>query len=226
MKTALAIFAKTAELSPVKTRLAADIGKDDAETFYKLSVNSIEIVAKTASDLNHNLQPHWCLAEEEGINYPQWQSFPALWTGEGGLGERLASISETLLETHDAVIFIGTDSPQISPDILAEAVNMLEANPNEHVAGPALDGGFYLFGSSTPVPREIWEAVAYSVETTLADLENRSNEAGMKIHRLEPQQDVDTVSDLRMLKATLKNKKPELLPAQAELLIWLETGNF
>jgi len=60
----------------------------------------------------------------------------------------------------------------------------------------------------------------------LADLESRLNEAGMKIHRLEPQQDVDTVSDLRMLKATLKNKKPELLPAQAELLIWLETRNF
>ena len=41
----LGIFAKTAALSPVKTRLAASIGKAEAEQFYHLSVLAIEQLA-------------------------------------------------------------------------------------------------------------------------------------------------------------------------------------
>jgi len=46
MSGALAIFAKTKSLSPVKTRLAADIGKPLAEAFYSLSVEAVAEVAK------------------------------------------------------------------------------------------------------------------------------------------------------------------------------------
>ena len=42
MATALAIFVKTPELSPVKTRLAKDIGKESAIRLYKSFVDIIE----------------------------------------------------------------------------------------------------------------------------------------------------------------------------------------
>jgi len=222
MKIALAIFAKTAELSAVKTRLASDIGDEKANAFYALSVKAIETVSKAVMQENENIHPHWSIGEEVGTTYPQWQSFPAIWTGGGGLGERLASISKKLFETHDAVIFIGTDSPQISPQILLEAGSLLKENSHSHIAGPALDGGFYLFGSNRPVPRNIWEAVQYSSDTTLEDLSNRLQKTDVHIHQLVPEQDVDTIHDLISLRDTLTNKKPELLPAQVELLNWLK----
>jgi len=224
MKTALAIFAKTAELSPVKTRLAADIGEENAKAFYHLSVEAIEAVADAAA--GQNICPHWCIGEADGIDYPQWQSFPSVWTGDGGLGTRLANISKALFKTHDAVIFIGTDSPQLSPDIFEKTIARLKTNPNECIAGPANDGGFYLFASSKPVSRKIWEAVQYSVETTLTDLEAHLQKQAIKTTHLEPEQDVDIATDLETLLTTLKKKQPELLQAQAALLDWLEEQNW
>lgn len=222
MKTALAIFAKTAELSPVKTRLAADIGEENAKAFYALSVKAVEAVAKAASLGNAKLFPHWCIGEETGVTYPQWQSLPAIWTGDGGLGERLATISEILFATHDMVMFIGTDSPQILPDVLNKAQQALQSNASKFIAGPALDGGFYLFGSNQPVPRNFWEAVEYSVDTTLEDLIARLEANGENVELLPAEQDVDTLADLPTLKHALENKKPELLTAQVELLNWLK----
>ena len=41
MKIAIAIFVKTPNVSPLKTRLAASLGKEKSLHFYKLSLNSI-----------------------------------------------------------------------------------------------------------------------------------------------------------------------------------------
>lgn len=221
MKTALAIFAKTAELSPVKTRLAAAIGEEKAKAFYAHSVKAVEAIAQSAAQDNENIHPHWCVGEEAGIDYPQWQNFPAIWTGSGGLGERLATISETLFASHEAVIFIGTDSPQILPDVFQKTIGILERNPEFCIIGPAKDGGFYLFASRRPIPREIWEAVKYSVNTTLIDLTSRLQKNAIKTNMIEIEQDVDTLSDLKTLKRVLENKKPGVLPAQVKLLDWL-----
>ncbi|MEM9276960.1 MAG: DUF2064 domain-containing protein [Pseudomonadota bacterium] len=221
MKCAIAIFAKTVGLSPVKTRLAADIGTENAEAFYKLSVQAVKAIASDAAIRNADMVPHWVLAEEGAVGRDEWRSFPAIWTGEGGLGKRLANVSEQLFETHDAVMFVGTDSPQLQADRFLDALAHLQEYPHMHVAGPAVDGGFYLFGSTTPVHREIWEAVTYSADTTLDDLETRIEEAGGSTGRIDVEQDVDTLKDLEVLKTELQRRSGELLPEQIQLLRWV-----
>lgn len=218
MKCAVAIFAKTPGLSPVKTRLAADIGQEQAETFYGLSVKAVEAVAMAASEQSP-LVPHWALAEEAAITYPQWQGFPAFWTGEGGLGTRLANLSDALFSDHDAVMFLGTDSPQLTPSRLMEAVAMLKARPEDCICGPADDGGFYLFASSSPLKRETWESVTYSANTTLEELVMAS---GRKFFRLPVEQDVDVVADLVRLHSRFENAGTKLLPEQLVLKNWLD----
>ncbi|MEM7068531.1 MAG: TIGR04282 family arsenosugar biosynthesis glycosyltransferase [Pseudomonadota bacterium] len=218
MKVAIAAFAKTIGLSPVKTRLAAEIGEQKAEEFYRLSVAAIEEIMLAVKQSDPDVYTFWALAEESAVRLRQWQKLECLWTGEGGLGTRLANISEALFTTHDAVIFIGTDSPQISPAHLAKTVEYLNSGSADCVFGPALDGGFYLFGTTNPVSRDVWENVTYSTDTTLAELQGQISMAGLKIQELEVEQDVDQLPDLAALVDRLQNDRGSLLLSQVSLL--------
>lgn len=222
MKCALAIFAKTIGMTPVKTRLAADIGVRAAETFYRLSIDCVGACVREAVAFNPHIVPFWVLAEEEAVDLDQWRGFNSMWTGEGGLGSRLATVSEALFEDHDAVVFIGTDSPQLTSDIFQEAYDRISSTQHGCVAGPAEDGGFYLFGSAKPVQREIWESVHYSLNTTLAELQALLEDTGRPIDALTVEQDADVADDLARLEARLDQQRSKLLPAQLELLQWLQ----
>ncbi len=223
MNIAIAIFAKTAGLSAIKTRLAADIGKADAEAFYALSVSCVETMVGTAVEkCPVDLTPYWALAEAEGPNQFSRRDFIARWTGEGGLGTRLWRVSQELLKDHDGVILIGTDSPQLDCKHILDAVFEMTKNREGCVIGPARDGGFYLFGSLRPVSKEVWEAVSYSTETTRNDLVARLKSKGQEAVFLSVEQDVDVVSDLKELENALVERKSELSVSQLRLLEWLQ----
>ncbi len=223
MKIAIAVFAKTIGLSPVKTRLAADIGQEKAETFYQMSVTCVQEILEAAVIQNPKIFPHWVLAEEDAPTRSEWNTFPALWTGEGGLGERLSNVSHELFKNYDVVILIGTDSPQMSAKRLLQTVLTLEVNPGLiHVAGPARDGGFWLWGSHKPMPLEVWKSVTYSADTTLEELVKATNDYGHNVHIDHKMQDVDVLENLITLQKELEQKSNILLPAQIVLLKWLQ----
>lgn len=226
MKIAIATFAKTIGLSKVKTRLAKSIGDENAEAFYRLSVSAVREVLEKTQEQHSNVFPHWALAEEEAVELEQWSSFPCLWTGEGGLGTRLWHISTTLLKDYDIVFLIGTDSPQISPKRLLQIAQMMEVNPEiEQVAGPASDGGFWLWGSKKPLPKSVWENVTYSVDTTLEELTAQALKHVSFVHVTHRMRDVDELEDLKMLQETLEHRGATLLPAQVKLREWLQVNN-
>ena len=216
-KVGLGIFAKTAQLSSVKTRLAASIGKDEAEQFYHLSILAIEDLARA---LPSAIQPYWAIAEEHGLSYAQWQNLPRFWTGDGGLGARFHQVYTKLLQSHAAAMLIGTDSPQLTPALLEDAQMYLKQNPKSIVIGPCSDGGFYLFAGGVEIPQAYWNAVAYSESSTLQQLIALLEKLEVKIHYLPEQQDVDEEEDLHMLRSTLSSQ-PQLLSAQKQLLSWL-----
>lgn len=217
MTGALVLFAKTPGLSPVKTRLAADIGRAKAEAFYRHALACIEELALDATQLSHNtLIPYWAVGEQEGLGNPLWKNLNALWTGEGDLGERLAHIYATLLQQHDHVILIGTDSPQLQPHALIEAHVFLATKTNA-IIGPAADGGYYLFGGNMAYPKEMWLSVPYSTNTTCS----------IFIEKLKPYCavtemahtfDVDTLDDLYKLKT---HSYLLTRPKQIKLAEWL-----
>lgn len=226
MKVAVAIFAKTIGLSSVKTRLAADIGQESAEEFFRLSIACIQEVLGEVKAQNGNVFPHWALAEENAPKRDEWRSFPAMWTGEGGLGTRLANVSQALLQSHDAVFLIGTDSPQMSPKLILQALQAFQVNPQlEHIAGPAADGGFWLWGSTKALPAELWEEVSYSQDTTLEELIKAVNGYGQHVAISKRMQDVDVLADLISLQKTFEQKEGLILPAQIKLLNWLQKHN-
>jgi len=223
MSGAIAIFAKTKSLSPVKTRLAADIGESLAEAFYTLSVEAVAEIAKTAGKQSDNdFISYWALAEKEAVDYKEWQDFETIWTGEGDLGKRLHNIYSTLRKKHDYVILIGTDSPQLEPELITTAIKKLKQQPESCVIGSAFDGGFYLFAAKIPIKEQIWTQVNYSQSVTLEELSSNLAAHGITIQLLSSQGDIDTVNDLKPLLNALEANR-NLLPAQRKLYRWLQS---
>lgn len=223
MKTALAIFAKTPELSPVKTRLALDFGQTNAQTFYRMSVDAVEEMALTAKELSKNtIDLFWAMPEKQAAEQKKTKSFPVLWTGGNGLGESLANISEELLGRYKQVILIGTDSPQLKPSVILKTVDKLSSKPDSSVIGPSTDGGFYLFGSNTRIPRDIWSRVAYSRENTLKQLLTQLENSGYTVSMISEEIDVDHFDDLNLLYQTFRDNQNDMLPEQRNLYIWLK----
>lgn len=223
MTGALAIFAKTSSLSPVKTRLAVDIGTTRAEKFYELSVAAVEEIVKVSQKQNNNaFVPYWALAEKDAVTYKQWQGFDKIWTGEGGFGARLHNIYSTLCQKHDYVILIGTDSPQLEPALFSDVIKKLSEQARSCIIGPATDGGFYLFAMKVAMAESLWMNVEYSQATTLEKLSSNLIRQGIDIQLLSPQGDVDTINDFKPLIRALEANN-NLLPTQRKLYRWLQS---
>src|SRR5260221_460144 len=108
--SAIAVFVKTAGVSPVKTRLAASIGQEKAENFYSLSVKAIEATLKKLSAKDSNVVPYWAVAEKEALEVSRWSGFRRIFQRDGTLGHRLFSVYSELLKKHSTVLLIGADS--------------------------------------------------------------------------------------------------------------------
>ena len=210
MSTALAIFVKTPGLSPVKTRLAASLGTPQAVHFYQLCVKAITATAKQSG-----LPTYWAVAEEEGLSNPLWQDFPQLHTSPGNLGERQGAIYETLRKDFETVLLVGADIPQLSVSILHAARASLKNH--DFVLGPAKDGGYYLFGGRTALPKHIWRDVPWSTPQTMQKLEEALPSPAAHLQSLT---DIDTVQDLLALP---KEMGTNATPEQEAILSWIKS---
>lgn len=220
MSGAIAIFVKTPGLSPVKTRLAATLGQETAEAFHLASSLSVASVAQELS-VASGIQSYYAVAEQSAVNHNYWDDLPCVWQGEGGLGERMAHIYETLLKQYDFVMLVGADIPQMTVSELLGAVTWLDREEHARLAfGPSVDGGFWSFGGNCPVPENVWTDVMYSQADTGVQFLNGIESLG-EIKILSPLRDVDEVSDLLPLRDALLNLI-EPLPEQYELLRFLD----
>ncbi len=113
MSGAIAVFVKTPGLSPVKARLAATLGQKNAEAFHLAASRSVASVVQSLSQKT-DIQSYYAVAEKSALTHSYWEDLPCLWQGEGGLGERMAHIYQTLLNTHDFVLLVGADIPQMT----------------------------------------------------------------------------------------------------------------
>jgi len=215
MSTAIAIFVKTPGLSPIKTRLAADIGSTEAIRFHRLAAAATAEVISACGPL---LTPYWAVAEEAAFADETWLGFPRIWQGPGSLGQRLHRIHAQLLNRHDSALLIGADTPQLTPALLQRSTAMLREPETSYVMGPANDGGFWLFGSKRPVPATTWRAVPYSRHDTADVLRHALRDTG-RLETLPLLADVDNARDVPALyEALLHLSMPTT--TQIELIDW------
>jgi hypothetical protein len=208
----IATFVKTPGQTPLKTRLAAGIGQDQAHKFYTLACQAIRsILEKTPV----HITAYWAVAEQGQTDY--WHQFPNLWQGVGGLGDRLHKIYGELLFNHKVGMLIGADCPQISTSMVNEAFQTCR-NSQSFVLGPASDGGFYLLAGSKTIPHGVWNKVPYSHADTYQLLKAELQKIGSVVE-LDPLTDVDTKDDLAEMIQEMN--RIDLTQDQEVLLQWL-----
>lgn len=220
VKGVLAIFVKTPELSPVKTRLAEGIGKANALQFYNQAVDVTAALARhIRSERTDHLDVVWAVAEEQGLDSDRWKEFGTVFQGEGSLGHRLHTVYDKLIIQYDYVTFIGADSPHISSSEIVNGLTLTKKWRNEKfIIGETFDGGFYFFGGSKPLGKDVWMSVEYSSERTALQLESALGKFG-GIEKIEKNFDIDTIEDL----LRLSEYKDILLPQQMILIDWTKT---
>lgn len=211
-KIAVAMMVKTPGVSPLKTRLARDVGAAVAEGFYVSSVDALTLTFEMARRLcaagvdgsrEHKvggveLHPIFAVMELSELRNPRWSQFPTVWQGEGGLGDKLHTVYSSLLERFDGVILVGSDLPHISPHSIASTAYALVQHPEVFCLGPTDDGGFYLFAGARSVAREVWTSVPYSNSHTCASLCEELAPSGPQ--RMLPSNfDIDEGPDLERL---------------------------
>ncbi|MDB6091699.1 MAG: hypothetical protein JWN85_4483 [Gammaproteobacteria bacterium] len=218
MSVGAAIFVKTPGLSPIKTRLASEVGRELAEEFH---LRACRASAQVLRAVGPSVVAYWAIAEESAIVETKWTGFPGIWQGEGGLAERLACIYTLLQERHGAALLLGADTPQITPYALSKVLDLIEHVEGRFVIGPAADGGFWAFAGRRPVAKEIWASVTYSQARTCAELAAALAVGGASHIYTEPLRDVDCLEDMRALQGTLQTLT-EPLSEQLALANWID----
>ncbi|GGR76562.1 glycosyl transferase [Streptomyces humidus] len=110
--------------------------------------------------------------------------------GSGGLDERIAAAFD--LCDGGPALLVGMDTPQLTPDLLAEAGR----DGHDAWFGPAADGGFWALGFADPSRAgTLVRGVPMSTDRTGAVQRRRLEEAGLSVGLLPTLRDVDTAAD-------------------------------
>ncbi|OAH14870.1 TIGR04282 family arsenosugar biosynthesis glycosyltransferase [Streptomyces jeddahensis] len=115
----------------------------------------------------------------------------------GGLDERLAA---AFGECTGPTLLIGMDTPQVTPGLLAPALEPGAWRDCDAWFGPAEDGGFWALGLAEPDPG-LLRGVPMSTAATGAAQRDRLAAAGLRVRDLAWLRDVDTASDAEVVAA-------------------------
>ncbi|MGX1757458.1 TIGR04282 family arsenosugar biosynthesis glycosyltransferase [Streptomyces lydicus] len=117
--------------------------------------------------------------------------------GSGGLDERLAA---AFAGSTGPTLLIGMDTPQVTPQLLAPALDLDAWDDCDAWFGAAEDGGFWALGLAVPDPR-LLRGVPMSTSRTGAAQRARLTGAGLRVRDLPPLRDVDTAGDAERVAA-------------------------
>ena len=190
------IFVRYPEKGAVKSRLAPVLGEELVVSLYEAFVSDL---LATLERSGYPFRIAFTPAEREGDIFRcfgRHEGFPQAGTD---LGERMKNAFQRCFsDGFTSVVLIGSDIPDLPPEIFAEAFAALDNSGA--VIGPAADGGYYLIGfrKETFVP-EVFGGIAWSTGTVFAETVARLERARVGVHRLPLWRDVDTPEDLRDL---------------------------
>ncbi|MEP7147178.1 MAG: DUF2064 domain-containing protein, partial [bacterium] len=93
-------------------------------------------------------------------------------------------------------VLIGTDTPEISGEIIENA--FYELSGNDFTIGPSFDGGYYLLGMKM-MNDELFEDMLWSTGEVFEKTTLKIKKLNKKIYILKKLHDVDNVNDLKYL---------------------------
>ena len=203
---AMGIMAKAPASGRVKTRLVPPLTPDEAAALGGCFLRDVAAAVEAAAAAHpaiHGVAVYHPAGEEGRLDGLVPPGFALLLQRGGDLGERLFHAAEDLLAAgFHAACLLNSDSPTLPAALLREAALALEAPGDRVVLGPAADGGYYLVGLKRP-HRRLFEEIAWSTSTVLAETLARARERSLEVHLLPEWYDVDDLASLRRLREEL-----------------------
>jgi len=190
----LILFVKHPRPGDVKTRLAQDLGVDDAASLYQAMAEHVVRETTPAAGGYERLVRFAPAEAEDAI--ARW--LPTVARGPqaaGDLGVRMAdAFARAFGEGAGRVVLVGTDAPGLDRVLVGQAFGALR--DHDVVIGPACDGGYYLIGLAAPC-EGVFEGVAWSTPAVFAQTVARARALALRTFTLPELRDVDTLDDVR-----------------------------
>ena len=190
-------FIKSPEKGRVKTRLAKGVGEKAALALYQCFVMDVlDMIRSTPWALRVYYHP-----EKSRRRIRSWLGndldlFPQAGTT---LGDKMKNaLAETFAAGYERAVLIGSDLPDLPPDIIDSAFNAL--SNTDAVIGPSPDGGYYLIGFTVKgfEPR-IFNEIPWGTNRVFDLTLNNFSDHGVSPFCLSVWRDIDTKEDLQFL---------------------------
>ena len=195
-------FVKYPEAGKVKTRLARDMGTEEAARLYKKATEkNLAVLAEVEEPFGLTVvydPPE----KEAGIKVwlKPFQIEDFLPQRGAGLGERLEHAFRFAFQRRPKelpvrrVMALGSDTLALTPQIVTEGFEALEAF--DCVIGPAKDGGYYLIGLNFE-DAGIFRNIPWSTHEVYQSTVQYVERERLSYHRLPMLEDLDEIKNLK-----------------------------
>ena len=202
---ALVIFAKQPDPQNTKTRLSPPLSREAAAELYTCFLADILATAREVDEAEGFIFYDPPVAEDYFYGLaPDFRLFPQ--AGDS-LGERMHhALAELLVQGYRRVVLTGSDLPHLHVQALRQGFAALRQDADV-VLGPSADGGYYLVGLARPQP-QLFD-IPMSTPDVLRQTLERVQRLNLRHVLLAEEFDVDTIADLKRLKAHLE-ANPEI----------------
>ena len=188
-ESGLIIFIKNPVAGKVKTRLGATIGDQRALGVYlNLMQHTREV--SLAVDCNRYLFYDTELNSKDDWNKADYIKGVQV---NGDLGQRMQAAFTTVLRDNKKAVIIGSDCPEISPQVIESAYKQLDLA--DIVIGPTYDGGYYLLGMKED-HYELFTDMTWSIESVYEETLSRIKKNGLLFSTCPMLSDMDNEDDL------------------------------
>lgn len=190
------MFAKAPIPGEVKTRLLPYFTKEDAarlhEAFIYDTFKSVSRIGAKKFLFCHPSIEHSIfrkISNDTGIRLMEQRG--------KDLGERMKNATDMLFEEgFKRVIILGADSPSLPVKYIEDGFKRL--TDYSIVIGPSIDGGYYLIGAKSSVPR-IFDDVPWGTGRVFRTTLEKGIRLGLDLYILPFWYDIDTIEDLALL---------------------------
>jgi len=181
----------------VKTRLAADIGPEQAATVCRqLIMRVMKQTLPVGSEFERYIFYDPPNRRQDFVSWFPDETFLA--QSRGDIGIRMENVILSLLDKGaEKAVITGSDIPDLSCGIITQAFEMLDQA--DVVLGPASDGGYYLIGMKRPMP-ELFRNITWSSGDVFSETIAIIGKSGSNHKTLPMLSDIDHVGDLDILR--------------------------
>ena len=191
----LIVFTRYPEPGITKTRLIPVLGKVGAANLHRLMAGrTIARALFLENSRRLSVEIHHAGGSQQQMQ--DWLGTDLIYQNQidGDLGAKMTAAFQNSFDSGvDKVAIIGTDCPDLKPEILAQAFD--ELSDRDLVLGPAKDGGYYLIGMRRAIP-ELFGGINWGTSEVFGSTRAIAQNLHLNIAYLPILADIDLPEDL------------------------------